>query len=139
MGKSIQIGEQSVLQVAIPHHFCSKLDFLNSDMRSISIFHNSNFTDPHFGDKLISFFQTATAIHWSFTFIAFLCTLLIATLICCACYLNCPSCLTYAFCCWSNTCCIKQRIVNRDQNEKKHAREKQATEMQSMTSQGDYQ
>ena len=137
--KSIQIGEQSVLQVAIPHHFSSKLDFLNSDMRSISIFHNSNFTDPHFGNKVINFFQKATAIHWSFTFIAFLCVLLILLLFCCCCYLRCPSCLLYAFSCYSNTCCLRQRILTRDLNEKKLAKEKRETEMQPMLSQGDDQ
>ena len=131
--KSILIGEQSVLRVAIPHHFSSKLDFLNSDMRSISIFQNTNFTDPHFGDKVINFFQTAKAIHWSFTFILFLCILLLATLICCACYIRCPSCLLHAFCCWSNTCCIKRRVRTREQQQKNYA-----TEMQPMPSHGDY-
>ena len=98
-----------------------------------------NFTDPHFGNKVINFFQKATAIHWSFTFIAFLCVLLILLLSCCCCYLRCPSCLLYAFSCYSNTCCIRQRIVNRDQNEKKLAKEKRETEMQPMLSQGDDQ
>ena len=131
--KSILIGEQSVLKVAIPHHFSSKLDFLNSDMRSISIFQNTNFTDPHFGNKVINFFQTAKAIHWSFTFILFLCILLLATLICCACYIRCPACLLHAFCCWSNTCCLKRRVRTREQQQKNYA-----TEMQPMPSHGDY-
>ena len=134
--RSIQIGDQSVLQVAIPHHFSSKLDFLNSDMRSISIFHNSDYKDPHFGNKVINFFQKASAIHYSFTFIAFLCVLLMFLLCCCSCYLKCPSCLLYAFSCYSNTCCIRQRILNRQEHEKELAKKECETEMQPMLAQG---
>ena len=126
---SISIGKETVLKVAIPHHFSSKLDFLNSDMRSLSIFQQTNFTDPHFGNKVINFFQTADTIHYSFTFIAFVCIVLLSILICCACYIKCPSCLIHAFCCCANTCCLKEKVKSREQQ-----RLHWATEMEPMTS-----
>ena len=127
--ESISIGKETVLKVAIPHHFSSKLDFLNSDMRSLSIFQQTNFTDPHFGNKVINFFQTAETIHYSFTFIAFVCIVLLSILICCACYIKCPSCLLHAFCCCANTCCLKEKVRSREQQ-----RLHWATEMEPMTS-----
>ena len=36
--EQIKVGTKDVLKVSIPHHFSSKLDFLNTDLRSVSIF-----------------------------------------------------------------------------------------------------
>ena len=133
--ESISIGNETVLKVAIPHHFSSKLDFLNNDMRSLSTFQQTNFTNQHFGHKIINFFQTAEAIHYSFTFIVFVCIISISTLLCCCCYLKCPSCLLdFALCCYANTCCLRERVLQRreEQNRKD-------TELKTMTSGSSYQ
>ena len=91
-------------------------------MRSISIFQQTNFTEPNFGSQVINFFQTADTIHYSFTFIAFVCFVLSSCLICCMCYIKCPTCLVRTLCCFSNTCCLKKRVVTRDE-ERHRARE----------------
>ena len=57
-------------------------------------------------------------------------------LCCCSCYLKCPSCLLYAFSCYSNTCCIRRRILARQHYEKDLAKEECETEMQPMLAQG---
>ena len=113
--ETIYIGDEQVLKVAIPHHFSSKLDFLNTDMRSISIFQQTNFTEPNFGNQVINFFQTADTIHYSFMFIALVCLILSSCLICFMCYIKCPTCLVRTLCCFANTCCLKKRVVTRDE------------------------
>ena len=133
--ESISIGKETVLKVAIPHHFSSKLDFLNNDMRSLSTFQQTNFTDPHFGHQVINFFQTAEAIHYSFTFIVFVCIILLSTLFCCCCYLKCPSfLLEFALCCYANTCCLKKRVLQRHEEQGR-----KDTELGPMSSGSGYQ
>ena len=113
--ESIFIGEKQVLKVAIPHHFSRKLDFLNTDMRSVSIFQQTDFEEPHFGNQVISFFQTAETIHYSFMSVTFVCCILFSCITCCLCYIKCPTCLVKLFCCCANTCCLKQKVVQRDE------------------------
>jgi hypothetical protein len=84
-------------------------------MRSISIFQQTNFTEPNFGSQVINFFQTADTIHYSFMFIALVCLILFSCLICCMCYIKCPTCLVRTLCCFANTCCLKKRVVTRDE------------------------
>jgi hypothetical protein len=102
-----------VLRVSIPHHFSSKLDFLNTDMRSVSLFKQTNSTDLHFGHKIQNFFQTATPIHYSLMFITFICFALVFITACCFFYIRFPQCLLHAFCCFQNTCSLKQKVVKR--------------------------
>ena len=111
--EEISIGTQKVLRVSIPHHFSSKLDFLNTDMRSVSLFKQTNSTDLHFGHQIRNFFQTATPIHYSFMFITFICFVLIFITACCFFYIRFPQCLLHAFCCFQNTCSLKQKVVKR--------------------------
>ena len=102
-----------MLRVSIPHHFSSKLDFLNTDMRSVSLFKQTNSTDLHFGHKIQNFFQTATPIHYSLMFITFICFALVFITACCFFYIRFPQCLLHAFCCFQNTCSLKQKVVKR--------------------------
>ena len=116
--EQISIGTQKVLRVLIPHHFSSKLDFLNTDMRSVSLFKQTNSTDLHFGHKIQNFFQTATPIQYSFMFISFVCFALVCLTTCCFFYIKFPQCLVHAFCCFQNTCSLKQKVVLRSQEVK---------------------
>ena len=111
--EQISVGTQDVLKVSIPHHFSSKLDFLNTDLRSVSIFQPTNSTDLHFGNRLVNFFQTASPIHYSFLFVSFVCLILVCTLSCCFFYLKFPQCLFYTLCCFRNTCALKQKVIKR--------------------------
>ena len=111
--EQIKVGTKDVLKVSIPHHFSSKLDFLNTDLRSVSIFQPTNSTALHFGNKIVNFFQTASPIHYSFMFVLFVCVLLVCVLSCCFFYLKFPQCLYYTLCCFRNTCLIKQKVIKR--------------------------
>jgi hypothetical protein len=111
--EQITVGKKDVLKVSIPHHFSSKLDFLNTDLRSVSIFQPTNSTNLHFGNKLVNFFQTASPIHYSFMFVSFVCIILVCTLSCCFFYLKFPQCLYYTLCCFRNTCVLKQKVIKR--------------------------
>ena len=96
----------------IPYHFSSKLDFMNTDFRSVSLFRETNQTSLHFGHDVISYLEQATPIHYSLFAIGFGFIILSTILCICVCYLKIPHHLIKFLCC-QDTCWLKKRVNTR--------------------------
>jgi hypothetical protein len=90
-----------------------KLAYMAEDFTSISLFKETNNTGIPFRQEIIGFFETAQPIHYSLFAMSTIVVLVLFTLFCCASYLNCPSYLVKLFCCCSNHCGLKQRLLDR--------------------------
>ena len=114
--KEISVNGEVVLALHIPHHFSMKLAWMAEDFTSISLFKETNTTGIPFGQNIIGFFETAQPIHYSLLGMTFIVILVLVILFCCASYLNCPTLLARLFCCCSNRCGLKQKVLNRIEN-----------------------
>ena len=97
----------------IPHHFSSRLDFMNTDFRSVSLFRKTNQSDLTIAQDIVTFFEQATPIHYSLIVTGFCLMMLFLILLFRICYLKIPQCLTRLLCCFDNTCCLKKRAMAR--------------------------
>ena len=95
----------------MPHHFSSKLDFMNTDFRSVSLFRKTNQFELTFADDIVSFFEQATPIHWSVMTNGFCLATVFLILFCCVCYLKIPEYLAKLLCCFENICFLKKRVI----------------------------
>jgi hypothetical protein len=114
--QEIRVNGEVVLALHIPHHFSMKLAWMAEDFTSISLFKETNTTGTPFGQDIIGFFETAQPIHYSLLGMTLIVILVLVILFCCASYLNCPSLLARLFCCCSNRCGLKQKVLNRIAN-----------------------
>jgi hypothetical protein len=111
--QEIKVDDKVVLALHIPHHFSMKLAWMAEDFSSITLFKETNTTGTPFGQNIIGFFETAQPIHYSLLGMSCVVVLVLVILCCCASYLNCPSMLAKLFCCCSNRCGLKQKVLNR--------------------------
>ena len=109
--EKIMVGNVTVLSHHIPHHFSSRLDYINSGFRSVSIFMKTDQSDPTIGQDIVSFFETASPIQYSLVVTGFCLAILIIVLLLCVCYLKVPQCLTGLLCCFSKECCLRKRVL----------------------------
>ena len=109
----ISVNNREILTEHIPHHFSSKLDFMSTDLRSVSLFRPTNSTDVHLGHKFSTFFHTAGPLHYSLIGIILACIMLFIILFCCCCYLKIPHYLHTLLCCCDNSNCFKNRVQMR--------------------------
>ena len=110
----IKVDGKTVLAIHIPHipqHL--KLAYMAEDFTSISLFKETNDTGRPFGQDIIGFFETAQPIHYSLFGMSFIVVIVLVILCCCTLYLNCPKLLIRLFCCCSNSCSLKQKVLNR--------------------------
>ena len=68
--ESIEVKGKSIMAAHVPHHFSSKLDFMNSDFRSVSAFRETKHNDPSFKTDIVHLLHSATEIHYSFAAMA---------------------------------------------------------------------
>ena len=115
--QNISAKNISILAAHVPHHFSSKLDFMNSDFRSISLFKNTNQTKLTVTENIVSYFEQATPIHWSLMFVALCSIILLLVLSCCICYLKAPKYLVNCLCCFKNNCFLKRKVITRSQEQ----------------------
>jgi hypothetical protein len=98
--KQISANNISILAAHVPHHFSSKLDFMNTDFRSVSLFRKTNQSKLTFAHDIVSFFEQATPIHWSLVIIGLCLTVVSLVLFCCLCYLRIPKLFINLLCCF---------------------------------------
>ena len=111
--KTISVNGREILTETIPAHFSTKLDFMNDDLRSVSIFRPTNVTEMHIGQKIQTFFQNATAIHYSFLATIIVCSALFCFILTCLCYFKLPKILIKILCCCNNANCCKRKVQAR--------------------------
>ena len=111
--QKIVIGNKTLSPYHLPQHFSSRLDFMNSDFRSISLFKKTDPIGPTITQDVVSFFQTASPIHYSL-FVTIVCVVfLVLILLFCLCYLKVPRLLATLLCCFTDLCCLKKRALER--------------------------
>ena len=86
----LNLGILSIAKRSIPHHFSSRLDFMNSDFRSVSLFRKTDQTDPTIGQDIVNFFEKASPIHYSLVVLGLCFAILVIVLLLCVCYLKVP-------------------------------------------------
>ena len=90
--KQIMAGNVTILVAHVPHHFSSRLDFMNTDFRSVSLFRKTNQSDLTIVQDIVTFFEQATPIHYSLIVTVFCLMMLLLILLFCVCYLKIPQC-----------------------------------------------
>ena len=92
---------------------------MNNDLRSISIFTQTNDTEMHLVQKIHTFFQNATLIHYSFLATILVISVLFCFILTCICYFKLPKLLIKLLCCCNpaNFCKrkLQARILDIDQ------------------------
>ena len=110
---SITVNGKAILTETIPAHLATKLDFMNNDLRAISVFTQTNNTQMHFGQQINTFFQNATPLHYSFLATILVLFVLFCFIMTCICYFRLPKLLFKMLCCCNPTNCCKRKLQSR--------------------------
>ena len=110
---SITVNGKAILTETIPAHLATKLDFMNNDLRSISVFTQTNNTQMHFGQQIHTFFQNATPLHYSFLATILVLSVLFCFILTCICYFKLPKLLFKLLCCCNPTNFCKRKLQSR--------------------------
>ena len=113
MPTSITVNDKIILTETIPAHLATKLDFMNDDLRAISVFTQTNNTRMHFGEQINTFFQNATPLHFSFLAIILVLFVFLLFIMTCICYFKLPKLLFKLLCCCNPTHCCKKKLQAR--------------------------
>ena len=88
------------------------------DFEVSSQFQPINNTEPHLVQEIVSYFEVAEPIHWSFFTLVLISACSFIILSCFCCYLKCPNVMSKLFsCCCNSTCCLlkcfSKRVLER--------------------------
>ena len=112
--EEITINGKVILSVHVPQHFSMKMAELTHDFEVLSQFSNVNVTEPNLMQEVVSYFETAETIHWSFLTLVLvsICSFVVLSFFCC--YLKCPTLITKVFsCCCTKSCCLMKCFSKR--------------------------
>ena len=104
---------KSVLAAHIPHHFSSKLEFMNNDFQGVSAFRPTKHIEPSLKNDIVNLLHSASPIHYSFAIVAACLLVAISILVCICTFLRCPKFIEILLTCVSNQCWLKQRAKTR--------------------------
>ena len=113
MPTSITINDKIILAETIPAHLANKLDFMNDDLRAISVFTHTNTSKQHIGQQINTFFQNATPLHFSFIAIILVLFVFLLFIMTCLCYFKLPRLLFRLLCCCNANHCCKRKLQAR--------------------------
>ena len=113
MPTNIIINDKIILAATIPQHLANKLDFINDDLRAISVFTPKNTTKLHFGEQIKGFFLNATPLHFSFITIILVSFVFMLFIMICLCYFKLPKLLFRLLCCCSANHFCKRKLQAR--------------------------
>ena len=110
----IIIAGETILSVHVPQHFSMKMAEMTHDFEVLSKFQPLNSTTPHLVQEIVSYFEVAEPIHWSFFTLSVLLCVCLIIMICFCSYLKCPSImLNFLKCCWTHPCCLIKTLTKR--------------------------
>ena len=113
MPTNIIVNDKIILAATIPQHLAGKLDFINDDLRAISVFTAKNTTQLHFTEHITGFFENATQLHYSYITIILVSLVFMLFITICLCYFKLPKILFRLLCCCSASHFCKRKLQAR--------------------------